>query len=121
MISRWEWKGENRFTLEQAGFDTHVNEQTISGIGSAARSLLPEIEITPEGERWAGLRPGTPDLLPVLGGSEDGHCWHATGHYRDGILLAPGTARVMAQAIAGEQPDVAIEPFRPGRFAAVPR
>ena len=121
MIPRGDGRVTTGSTLEHAGFDTHVNEQTISGIGSAARSLLPEIEITPEGERWAGLRPGTPDLLPVLGGSEDGHCWHATGHYRDGILLAPGTARVMAQAIAGEQPDVAIEPFRPGRFAAVPR
>ena len=67
-------------------------------------------------DMWAGLRPGTPDMLPILGRAEPEHCWHATGHYRDGILLGPVTAHVMAQAIMGETPDIALEPFRPSRF-----
>lgn len=121
LIPRGDGRVTTGSTLEQAGFDTSVDEQTISRIAGAARSLLPEIEMAADADRWAGLRPGTPDLLPVLGAGENRHCWYATGHYRDGILLAPGTARVMAQAIAGEQTDVPIEAFRPGRFAAVRR
>jgi len=121
LIPRGDGRVTTGSTLEQAGFDSNVDEQTVARIASAARSLLPELEIAANGESWAGLRPGTPDLLPVLGQGQARHCWHATGHYRDGILLAPATARVMAQAIAGEEPDVAIEPFRPGRFAAVRR
>jgi glycine oxidase len=65
---------------------------------------------------WAGLRPGTPDGLPILGKAEKENCWHATGHYRDGILLAPVTGHVMVQAMLGETPDVALGDFAPSRF-----
>jgi glycine oxidase len=106
-------------TIERAGFDENVSEAVVRRLAQAARELLPQAEAPAQMDMWAGLRPGTPDLLPVLGPAEKHHCWHATGHYRDGILLAPVTARVMAQAITGESPDVPLEPYWPARFAAV--
>ena len=103
-------------TIEHAGFDETVQEASVRRLADTARVLLPEAEAPAHMEMWAGLRPGTPDGLPILGPSENKHCWHATGHYRDGILLAPVTALVMAQAIVGETPEVALEAYRPSRF-----
>jgi glycine oxidase len=111
-------------TLEHADFDQQVEEAAIRQLIHAARHLLPEAEAPDPMETWAGLRPGTPDGLPILGrveGPAEGsaahpHCWQATGHYRDGILLAPVTARVIAQAILAEPTDVPLEPFSPARF-----
>lgn len=111
-------------TLERAGFDVQVEEGAIRGLVVGAQRLMPELEIPHLLKSWAGLRPGTPDGLPVMGHAADAReangrprCWHATGHYRDGILLAPGTARIMAQAITGERPDVPMEAFSAARFA----
>jgi glycine oxidase len=108
-------------TIERAGFDESVNEATVRRLAAVAQLLLPEAEAPAKMDMWTGLRPGTPDQLPLLGPAEKHHCWHATGHYRDGILLAPITARVMAQAITGEVPDVALDSYAPARFAAVPQ
>ena len=119
MIPRGDGRVTVGSTIEHSGFDESVEERVILRIAAAAQSLVPEMEIPAEMERWAGLRPGTPDQLPVLGAGEGKHCWHAAGHYRDGILLAPVTARVMAQAITGERPDVALDAYSPSRFAAV--
>jgi glycine oxidase len=103
-------------TIEHVGFDETVQEPSVRRMAEAALSLLPEAEAPPMMDMWAGLRPGTPDGLPILGAANEKHCWHATGHYRDGILLAPVTAHVMAQAMVGERPDVALSAYRPGRF-----
>jgi glycine oxidase len=103
-------------TLEDAGFDETVAEERIRQMAQMARRLLPEAEAPEQMDMWAGLRPGTPDTLPILGRAEAEHCWHATGHYRDGILLAPATAHLMAQAMLGEATDVALDGFAPGRF-----
>ncbi len=103
-------------TIEHVGFDETVQEQSVRTMADAALRLLPEAEAPPLMDMWAGLRPGTPDGLPILGRAEAEHCWHATGHYRDGILLAPVTAQVMAQAMTGERPDVALEGFAAARF-----
>ena len=66
---------------------------------------------------WAGLRPGTPDEMPVLGPVADVEGYiNVTGGFRTGIVAAPLMARVTAQAIVGETPDVAIEPYRAERF-----
>ncbi len=104
-------------TIEHAGFDETVELPKIQPIIEAALRLLPEAKISSPVDAWAGLRPGTPDGLPILGAANNGNCWHATGHYRDGILLAPVTARVMTQAMLGETPDVALDVFSPTRFA----
>ena len=103
-------------TIEHVGFDETVQESQIRQMAEAARKLLPEAEAPAQMDMWAGLRPGTPDALPILGRAEKDHCWHATGHYRDGILLAPVTGHVMTQAMLGETPDVRLEAFSAGRF-----
>jgi glycine oxidase len=103
-------------TIEHVGFDQTVQESSIRRMAEAALSLLPEAEAPPLMDMWAGLRPGTPDGLPILGVAAKQHCWHATGHYRDGILLAPVTGHVMAQVMLGESPDVGLEAFAASRF-----
>jgi glycine oxidase len=105
-------------TIEHAGFDESLQEPKIKTLLDSALRLLPEATVPSPMDAWTGLRPGTPDGLPILGASKREHCWHAAGHYRDGILLAPVTARVMAQALLGETPEVPLEPFSPARFAS---
>lgn len=106
-------------TIEHAGFDETVHESQVKSMLDSALRLLPAATIRSPMDAWTGLRPGTPDGLPILGAAKSEHCWLATGHYRDGILLAPVTARVMTQAMLGEAPDVPLEPFSPARFASV--
>jgi glycine oxidase len=103
-------------TIEHVGFDETVQEDSIRKMAAAALSLLPEAEAPPQMDMWAGLRPGTPDGLPILGPAAKTNCWHATGHYRDGILLGPVTGHVMAQAMLGEVPDVSLAAYGAGRF-----
>ncbi len=105
-------------TLEHTGFDETVQPGNTQHLIALATRLLPELQVPEPRECWAGLRPGTPDDLPILGAAAVENCWHATGHYRDGILLAPATASVMAQAILGETPNVPLDAFSPERFAA---
>ncbi len=103
-------------TIEHAGFDEVVHQAQVSGLMEAALRLLPEATIPSPIDAWTGLRPGTPDGLPIMGSAQRPNCWHATGHYRDGILLAPVTARVMAQVMLGETSDVPLSAFSPARF-----
>lgn len=103
-------------TIEHAGFDQTVEETRIAALLQVVSELLPEVCEAKHLESWAGLRPGTPDGLPILGAAAMDHCWYATGHYRNGVLLAPGTARIIAQLILGEPPDVPLENFSPSRF-----
>ncbi|WP_035352207.1 NAD(P)/FAD-dependent oxidoreductase [Edaphobacter aggregans] len=103
-------------TVESAGFDKTIYPADIARLRALASQLLPPIADAPELETWAGLRPSTLDNLPLLGpvpGSTNHYV--ATGHFRNGILLAPATARVMAQLIAGERPSVNLAPFSPLR------
>lgn len=103
-------------TLEEAGFDKRVNPDTIHRLHQAAIRLVPSLQHARVLEDWAGLRPGTPDGLPILGATSVPGYFVATGHYRDGILLAPVTAKVMAQVVTGETPAHDLSAFSPGRF-----
>ena len=108
-------------TIEDAGFDTSTNAAALAQLRALAAELLPELgdeRLSPTIDQWAGLRPATPDGLPVLGlhPHMDNH-FLAAGHYRDGILLAPATARVMAELLCGEKASVDLSPFAPERFA----
>ena len=104
-------------TIEDAGFDKTVHPSDIAHLRTQASSLLPQLASAPILESWAGLRPATPDGLPLLGAlsSRPNH-YIAAGHYRDGILLAPATARVMAQLLSGETPSTDLTPFSPSRY-----
>ena len=72
---------------------------TIQRLHHAALAIVPKLKDARILEDWAGLRPGTPDALPILGATATPGYYVATGHFRDGILLAPITAEVMADVI----------------------
>lgn len=103
-------------TLEEAGFDKRIDADTIQRLHQAAIRLVPALKEARILEAWAGLRPGTPDDLPILGATSMPGYFVATGHFRDGILLTPVTAHVMAQVITGAKPDYQISAFSPQRF-----
>jgi len=86
-------------TLEDAGFNKQMDVNTLQRLFEAAVELVPGVAKSRRHEAWAGLRPGTPDALPILGETAISGYFAATGHYRDGILLAPVTARVMAELL----------------------
>jgi len=109
-------------TIEDAGFDKTVHPADIAHLRSLATELLPPLADAAQLEAWAGLRPSTPDGLPLLGTLPTQPNHHiATGHYRNGILLAPATAHLMAQAIAGEQTSLDLSLFSPSRFLSPPK
>jgi glycine oxidase len=82
-------------TLEEAGFDKSVTAAGVRQIMESAAELCPDLAEAEVLETWAGLRPGTPDDLPILGPAETEGLILATGHYRNGILLAPVTAKLV--------------------------
>jgi glycine oxidase len=104
-------------TVEEAGFDKRTDAATMQRLHRAALALVPELQNAKILEDWAGLRPGTPDALPILGATDTPGYYAATGHFRDGILLAPITAQVMAAVIVGADPGYDLAPFRAPRFA----
>ncbi len=104
-------------TVEDAGFDKNVNPGAIQRLQRAAANAVPAIAELRLHDAWAGLRPGTPDNLPVLGETRLPGYFAATGHYRDGILLAPITALVMTQLLTQQTPDFDLQPFSPQRFS----
>ncbi len=104
-------------TLEEAGFDKRTDVSTIQRLHHAAIAMVPELKNAKILENWAGLRPGTPDGRPILGATPTPGYYAATGHFRDGILLAPITALLMARVILGEDPGYDLAPFTPLRFS----
>jgi glycine oxidase len=105
-------------TVEDVGFDKTVESDTIAQMHAAAARLVPELAAAEVIESWAGLRPGTPDNLPLLGETETRGVFTAAGHFRNGILLAPVTARILAGLVAGRPAPLDISAFSPLRFRA---
>jgi glycine oxidase len=105
-------------TVEEAGFDKRTDRTTIQHLHRAALALVPKLVDAKILEDWAGLRPGTPDALPILGATGVAGYFVSTGHFRDGILLAPITAQVMANMITGRATGYDLKAFDPHRFAS---
>ena len=105
-------------TMEDAGFDKSVTPSGLRGILAGAGEIAPALAALPFAEAWAGLRPDSPDHLPILGATDIPGYFVATGHFRNGILLAPITAQLLADVILGRPPRLSLEPFSPLRFAA---
>lgn len=115
-------------TVEDAGFDTETVPEDLAGLRQLGAALVPDFPAlgdprqTPMVEAWAGLRPATPDDLPLLGevpqraGETGQRHVMAAGHFRNGILLAPATAALVADLLEGRQPAVDLSPFCPTRF-----
>jgi glycine oxidase len=103
-------------TVEFAGYDKTVSARGLSSILEVALELCPALADAAVIETWAGLRPFTEDHLPILGRGPLEGLFLASGHYRNGILLAPITGELIADCVLGKQPDVDLSPFRPGRL-----
>jgi glycine oxidase len=104
-------------TVEEAGFDKQVVPETLQKLRQKALELVARLADARILEGWAGLRPGTPDALPILGATATPGYFVATGHFRDGILLAPITASVMAAIVTDAQPTLDLSAFSTARFA----
>lgn len=105
-------------TSEEAGFDKRTVPETIQKLRQSALDLVPRFAEARFLQAWAGLRPGSPDKLPILGATATPGYFVATGHFRDGILLAPVTARVMGQVITEQKPAFDLKAFSAARFQA---
>lgn len=103
-------------TLERVGYDTNVTAEGISGLIQRASRVLPSLLRYPVLAVWAGLRPGTPDDLPILGETSLPGYFLATGHFKNGVLLAPGSAVVCADLLTGAEPALPVEAFSARRF-----
>ncbi|QKW06016.1 glycine oxidase ThiO [Streptomyces sp. NA04227] len=103
-------------TSEELGFDTTVTAGGVYELLRDAHELVPGLTELPLTETRAGLRPGSPDNAPLLGPTELPGLLLATGHHRNGVLLAPATGEILAHALTtGELPEQA-RAFSPGRF-----
>jgi glycine oxidase len=116
-------------TLEHVGFDKTVHPTDIAALHAQAAALVPGLANARIVDTWAGLRPATADRLPLLGPHPTKpHHFVATGHFRNGILLAPATAQVMADLLLDQSHDpnkmrsnatgfLDLAAFSPARFA----
>jgi len=106
-------------TVEEMGFDTRVTAGGVHELLREAYRALPDVAELELERVVAGLRPGTPDNAPVVGCSQIDGLVFATGHYRNGILLAPLTARGVAALLTGEEMPGELRVADPARFAKV--
>ena len=104
-------------TLERVGFDSTTTASSLQHLRDAAIALLPELASALVVDSWAGLRPMTPDAVPILGRDPAfPSLIYACGHGKNGILLAPLTGECVAALVAGDQPPIDLRPFAVDRF-----
>jgi D-amino-acid dehydrogenase len=104
-------------TLQLTGLDMRVDRVRVGATLNAGVRALRGIDAARVREVWRGIRPCTPDGLPVIGRSERvANVVFATGHAMKGLHLAPGTGRLVAQVVAGEEPMHDLAPLSPDRF-----
>lgn len=106
-------------TVERAGFDVATDQTSLDALRRAAVALCPALAAAPVTRVWAGIRPATPDLRPILGADPDEpRLVYACGHSKNGILLAPATADALASLMLGERVEYDLSPFSIERFGA---
>lgn len=104
-------------TMERVGFAPGTTPDGIARISSAAEEICPALGSSPPASAWSGLRPVTPDLLPVIGHDPaSARIIYATGHSRNGVLLAPLTADMVSNLVFEDVLNFDISQYRPGRF-----
>jgi glycine oxidase len=106
-------------TVEYVGYDKRVTVEAVTGILARVTTVVPALREAELVASWACLRPAAPDGLPVLGPIPGRRgLLVATGHFRNGILLAPITGKLMAELVVDGTPSVSLAPFRPDRPSA---
>jgi thiazole synthase len=103
-------------TEEDAGFDRSLTPAGVGFLLTKAQGISSHVASLPIREMWTGLRPGTPDGLPIIGRSGMPGVFYATGHYRNGILLAPITASIVAALLEERNPELPLDAYSPLRF-----
>lgn len=104
-------------TMEDVGFETNTTAEGIAKISSVAEEICPAFSSTRPDRAWAGLRPVTPDLLPLIGADPNNpQVVYACGHSRNGVLLAPLTGEIVADLVVGRGVAFDLTQFRPDRF-----
>ena len=104
-------------TLEFVGFTPGVTASAVRDLLGGAIELVPALGEAAMGRSWSSFRPHTRDELPLVGGSAVAGLLLATGHFRNGILLAPITAQIVACLATGAAPPVDLAPFQHDRAA----
>ena len=116
VVSRADGRAVIGATTEERGFDVRATAGGVHHLLEAAREVLPNVGELDFVAARAGLRPGTPDNAPVVGrGQVEGLVW-ATGHGRNGVLLAPITGEAVTALLCEEEPPDELAPFGPARF-----
>jgi glycine oxidase len=105
-------------SVEYVGFDKQVTAGAVQKILAAAIEMVPGLAGARIEETWAGLRPDSPDHLPILGPTDLDGLLIATGHFRSGVLLTPITARLMREWVSQQAVSVDWDRLSPMRFAA---
>ena len=105
-------------TSEYVGFDSSATAQGLRSILEGVMRFAPFLKQARFRTAWAGLRPDTPDHRPVLGPASWENLFLATGHFRNGILLAPATAQYLAEWVLNGKPSRSLEAYSPSRFAS---
>ena len=101
-------------TLEQAGFDKSVTDEGLLQLKQFAATLVPSLQDCQVEQHWAGLRPGSPQGVPYIGEHPRiKGLYISTGHFRNGIVMAPGSAHLLADILLNRQPIVNPSPYRP--------
>lgn len=103
-------------TEENAGFDRSNTPAGIGQLLNEAQQISTHVGTYPILEMWSGLRPATPDHLPIIGPSSIPGVLYATGHYRNGVLLAPITASIITELVESGTTSTPIDSFLPSRF-----
>ena len=103
-------------TVEERGFDDTVTAGGLLALIESAWRAVPAIEELPVAETWVGFRPGSRDDAPILGPSGIDRLVMATGHHRNGILLAPITADLISAYLLSGRLSESVRPFTPERF-----
>jgi glycine oxidase len=107
-------------TVEMVGFEKQVTARGLAEILSMASELCPMVADAPVEQLWAGLRPYTEDHLPILGPAPQAGLFFASGHFRNGVLLAPITAQLVSEAVLGRPSAIDLTPFLLSRFQRQP-
>ena len=109
-------------TLEHAGFDKTPSDDALASLRASAEELLPALVGQAPVRHWAGLRPGSPEGIPFIG-PVPGHAglWLNTGHYRNGLVLAPASCRLLLDLMLKREPIIDPQPYAPqGPLVATP-
>jgi glycine oxidase len=104
-------------TEERVGFQKANTVDGVQGLLEFAISLVPSLQHAAITRTWSGLRPGSPDELPLLGRVGGfSNLWVGAGHFRSGLQMSPGTALILGQLISGRAPEISLEGLSPDRF-----